>query len=70
MLAPNQRLVNEAWTVPESAKITTATVWSNRKTVRRYCGQDRPDSGNYVKDGSARGYRKMTMILIDNGEGS
>jgi len=63
----NNTLNNLAHIVKPSAKITTATVWSNGKTVRRYCGQDRPDSGFYVKDGAARGYRKMTMILIDDG---
>lgn len=65
-MTPQERLRNEAFLVSPTAKITTATVWSNGKMVRRYCGQDHEDSGNYVKNGAARGFRKMTMILIDN----
>ena len=53
---------------PQDANITTATVWSNGKTVLRYCGQDREDGGNYSTNHSKHdGYRKMTMILIDEG---
>ncbi|WP_028559798.1 hypothetical protein [Paenibacillus pinihumi] len=46
------------------AKITIRTVWSNGRSVRNYQSQDKP--GAYVVTRTApEGYRKMTMILID-----
>ena len=49
---------------PADAKVTVRDVWSNGNIIRKYVGQDRP--GFHTKRTAAeRGFRKMTVILID-----
>lgn|GEM_PF-3678102 len=61
-----ERAIDTLRFVAPSAKVTQHTVWSNGRSVRNYRGQDK--SGAHVTNRtSAKGYRRMTMILIDEG---
>ncbi|GGF88295.1 hypothetical protein [Paenibacillus abyssi] len=50
--------------LPIDGEVVMRTVWSDGKVIRRYNGQDSP--GFFTRRTSAeRGFRKMTVILIE-----
>lgn len=50
--------------LPLDAKVVVRTVWSNGNKIRRYSGQDKPGA-DVKKTAPERGFRKMTVILIE-----